>query len=457
MTALAVGGILAVLGPGDKAMREDALAGMAARAPHRGALTLVADEDLGVGVQCLSWDASLASSGDWVAACHGYIGNWDELECTRGADGTDAEKLLAAYGQMGDRLLPRLRGEFSVLLINRASMRLVAFRDVLGCRPLFLRASGERLFLASEVRQTLAPDSAPARIEPDVLLWYFANLEFPRRETLCRGVYRVLPAHRLEASLRSPANTLRETPYWSPPEEDRRDDFDERALALELRARFERAVARGVPKGLPFSVALSGGLDSTILWGLIAARGRAGDPVGLAGRPISLVYPGLACDERPLIELMGAATKAKPILIDASRLRMDVEMERLVPRLGMLAPPTTYQLGPIFEAARNDGRCVLLTGLGPDEWLHGSTRFLARRLLEGDIGGFRRDWDACGWPWPPPWSTHLRPEVGAALRSPLHAVPLLRRLSRLARLPRWLTRQAKLRLLAHCSPPPSAA
>ena len=80
MTALAVGGILAVLGPGDKAMREDALAGMAARAPHRGALTLVADEDSGVGVECLSWDASLASSGDWVAACHGYIGNWDELE-----------------------------------------------------------------------------------------------------------------------------------------------------------------------------------------------------------------------------------------------------------------------------------------------------------------------------------------------------------------------------------------
>lgn len=450
MTFLTVGGILAVLGPSDKALREKALAGMAARAPHRGALSCIVDEDLAIGAQSLGWDASLASRDNWVAACHGYIGNWDELECTRGTDGTDAEKMLVAFARMGDRLLPRLRGEFSVLLINRASLRVVAFRDVLGCRPLFLRTSGERVYLASEIRQTLAPDDAPARVEPDVLLWYFANRESPRRETICRGVYRVLPAHRLEASLRSPAQTMREIPYWSPPEEDRRDDFDEQELALELRRRFEKAVARGVPKGRQFAVALSGGLDSTILWGLIAARGG---PIAQAGRPISLVYPGLACDERPLIELMAAATNAKPIYIDASGLRMDVEMERLVPRLGMLTHHTLYQLGPILDAARNDGRRVLLTGLGPDEWLHGSTRFLARRLIEGDLGGFCRDWVACGWPWLPPWSKYVRAEVRAALRSSLCAVPLFRRLSRLRHLPRWLTRQAKQRLLAQHSTP----
>ena len=430
---------------------------MVARAPYRGPGQVHAEDGIALGVQSLGWDASLAVHDDWLAAIHGYVGNWNDLGVSsdrfRQAT-TDADRLLAAFLEMKDALFARLRGELAGILVHRARKQAWAFRDVLGCRPMFLREVEGCLYLASEISQTLAPDGAKAVPFLDPLVAFLANRAEPREETLCRGVVRLLPAHVQEIAFSGPACRTRLDRYWTPPrEQEPQYPIDETGIARKLRDHLARAAAYSVPKGQPFAVALSGGLDSTALWALIVQSARGGDRDAAQGRPVSLVYPGLACDERSLIEMMASHTGASPIFVDVSRVRCDQEIERLVDRLGVTMPSPMYQLGPMLSATREDRRRVLLTGQGPDEWLCAKRGFLARRLARGDLRGFVQDWKQCGRAWPPRWSPFLRQQVVWAATSWLRAVPGLARIERIRRIPRWLSRKAAIGLLARAPTP----
>ena len=355
-----------------------------------------------------------------------------------------------AFLEMKDSLFPRLRGEVAGLLVHRARKQAWAFRDVLGCRPMFFREVEDCLYLASEISQTRA-QTGPRRRRLEPLVAFLTYRDEPREETLYRGsrasyqrnVRRCIPAGLAEQGCvaTGPHPASRSPSY----------PIDETGLARELRSHLTRAAAYGVPKGQPFAVALSGGLDSTALWALITQRARAGDVDASRGRPVSLVYPGLACDEKSLIELMASHTGASPIFVDVSSVRCDQEIERLVERLGVTIPSPMYQLGPMLSAAREDGRRVLLTGQGPDEWLCAKSGFLARRLTRGDLRGFAQDWKTQRWAWPPSWSPFLRQQLVWAATSWLRAVPGLAQIERLRRIPRWLSRAAAIGLV-HARP-----
>lgn len=460
-----MGAIVAILGPRSKVDLAAGLGRMIARAPYRGRAEVHAEDGIAIGAQSLGWDASLAVHDEWLAAMHGYVGNWNDLGVSsdriRQAT-TDADRLLVGFLELRDALFARLRGEVAGILVHRTRKQAWAFRDVLGCRPMFFREVDDCLYLASEIAQALAADGAKAVPFLEPLVAFLANREEPREETLYRGVSRLLPARVQEIDFGGRARRTSLRPYWTPPgEEETHYPIDEAGLARELRGHLARAAAYGVPKGQPFAVALSGGLDSTALWALITQSARAGDMDAARGRPVSLVYPGLACDERPLIELMASSTGASPVFVDVSRIRCDQEIERLVERLGVAMPSPMYQLGPMLSAAREDGRRVLLTGQGADEWLGVKRGFLARRLARADLRGFVRDWKHSGRAWPPSWSPFLRRQLVWAATGWLRAVPGLAQVERLRRIPRWLSPTAARGLVARpptpselCTDPP---
>ncbi len=75
---------------------------------------------------------------------------------------SNAGKIAVAVEDLSDRLFARLRGEWAVLIWDRREQTLLAARDLIGCRPLFMHQHGARLFLATEIRQVMAGSGVEA-------------------------------------------------------------------------------------------------------------------------------------------------------------------------------------------------------------------------------------------------------------------------------------------------------
>jgi len=399
-----MGAIVAILGEaGDPEMGER-LQCMLARSPHRGEPELLVEGPLAIGIQSMGWDASLAADGNWLVAFHGYIGNWAELAAERGwrfPDGaSNADKIAGAFENLGDRLLARLRGEWALLIWNRREQTLLAARDVIGCRPLFAHRHGSRLFLATEIRQVLAGSGAEARCNPaaaaDVHLARFpesGRTLFQDVERVRGGVARM---YRADGSKPEP----RDVEFWSPPLEDRRKRGTEE-LVEEVRGLLDVAVKRATPES-GAGVSLSGGMDSSSVWGtLVGQVGRAELDSGIF-RPYSNVYPGLPCDESAYILSILESTGVEGVLVDTTAVTASEYLDALCDRNDHPHMPNALPVELVCEAAAANGHSVLLTGMGGDEWLGGSLDYIRELFYSGRVITAIRD----------VWSVHLPSRLG---------------------------------------------
>ncbi len=206
------------------------------------------------------------------------------------------------------------------------------------------------------------------------------EFEEPSR-TLVRQVARLQPNTAIEFPAELNGTEARGDAYWVPPSEgEGRYDVDQ--LVVELEVLLDRALNRCL-RDAPFAVSLSGGIDSTVLWGLLAHRIRQGDPVAAHGLAYSHVFPGLECDETERILETHRFTGSNGVL-------MDLRNDDLRPDIARLAAEVDgLHFGGLPFAERHarrlsqDGRRVDLVGEGADEWLGGTTSYLADYLLSG--------------------------------------------------------------------------
>jgi len=381
----AMGGIVAVIGQRGDPEPAERLGRMLARSPDRGAATGWAGDGAALAVQSLGWDASLVEVGDLVGAFHGWVGNWDELAGSLGerwdAGAPDAARVAFAFERIGARLFTLLRGEFAFVIVDRAKRALVAARDVVGTRPLFYRRDGGRTYVASEIRQVLAGSGASAVLDEQFLADSLAGRFAAREETLVAGVRRLIPGHGY--GFAPDAEAPRAKAYWQPPEEDC-SRTDEAALAEELRATLERAVRRAIAPRRS-AVALSGGMDSTTVWTL--ARATGAEQVSA----VSMVFPGMECDESDLIRSVVATTGGEWSSVDAAAVHPYEAIGTLAGEIDELFAPSLYHLRVIADAAKARGADVLYFGLGGDEWLSGSPAYLGDELRRGHVLRVLRD------------------------------------------------------------------
>lgn len=188
----------------------------------------------------------------------------------------DSEVILKAYHAWGLDCVQRFFGMFAFAIWERDSGRLVLARDRLGIKPLYLAEKGKRLRFASSLPAILAAGDVDKTIDPVALHHYMSfHAVVPAPMTILKGV-RKLPAATLMVI--EPDGSRRETVYWKlkvgPREEDRamtEEDWKE-AVLESLGTAVERRLVADVPVG----VLLSGGLDSSLLVGLLAERGQTG-------------------------------------------------------------------------------------------------------------------------------------------------------------------------------------
>jgi len=192
------------------------------------------------------------------------------------ASTADTEVVLKAWAEWGPEAISRFNGMFAIAIHERASGRVHLVRDRFGIKPLYYAETAGGLRFASSLPALLRSGGIDTSIDRVALHHYMTwHAVVPPPRTILAGVRKLPPA-----TIRTiePDGATRDAIYWTPsfersPEDANRSAEDWEALLLdELRASVRRRMVADVPVG----VLLSGGVDSSLIVGLLAEEGQKG-------------------------------------------------------------------------------------------------------------------------------------------------------------------------------------
>jgi asparagine synthase (glutamine-hydrolysing) len=306
---------------------------------------------------------------------NGMIYNFRELRADlerlgeRFRSNCDTEVVLRAYGAWGDSFVERLEGMFSVAVFDAASRRLVLARDRLGIKPLYYWRRGTEFAFASQVRAILASQLMPARLSTQGIASYLAFGAVQEPHTAIDGVHSLPPA---TLAVLAGADLSLST-YWEPPQ-DAVALADPREVEATLRRLLDESVERHLVSDRPVGVFLSGGVDSSALCALAAARHGG-------VRTLSVAFEEQALSEARFARAVADAVGSDhtEVTLTQSELRASLDGA-----FSAMDQPTFDGLNTyvVSRAAASAGLKVALSGLGADELFDGYGYVRRIELLE---------------------------------------------------------------------------
>ncbi len=208
---------------------------------------------------------------------NGTIYNYRELQdelralgYTFFSDG-DSEVILKAYHAWGEACVQRFIGMFAFAIWDQRTSQLFLARDRFGVKPLYLNRTDQRLRFASSLPALLAGGGVDTTLDAVALHHHFTlHTVVPAPRTVLKGVRKLPPASTM---LLGPHGSISQRVYWTldatrPDQPWSQDDWLAATRTALARAVERRRLAADVPVG----VLLSGGLDSSLLVGLLAEQ-----------------------------------------------------------------------------------------------------------------------------------------------------------------------------------------
>jgi asparagine synthase (glutamine-hydrolysing) len=177
---------------------------------------------------------------------------------------TPAHLILAAYRAWGTACTDHLEGDWAFVLWDRARDRVLCARDFGGKRPLFYAEPDGLLLVASGARALLRHPRCPSGLNPVAIAADSAGFFAAPHETAFRAVFLLPAGWSLVKKGGAPARLLR---HWAPPPMNADGDLRFEEAAEQLRALLRHAVEERLDGTDPTSVWLSGGWDSTAVFG----------------------------------------------------------------------------------------------------------------------------------------------------------------------------------------------
>jgi asparagine synthase (glutamine-hydrolysing) len=345
-------------------------------------------------------------SRETAVLLNGEIYNFQEIREELRREGrafrtdTDTEILLHLYDRSPEapaRWLRELNGIFAIALWDNRRRRLLLARDHFGVKPLHYRSDGSSFVFASEVKAILAAGVRPKLDAASLHL--FMNVRYvPGEATLFEGIRRLPPGHfawveegRLSAL----------EPFYSLPAGDGTAAHDRRAVQEEVKDVFYRAVDRQLLSDVPVGMALSGGLDSSMIVAAAAESYRSNAGLRTADRILRTFSLGF---NEPTDENEDAAVVAKHFATEHHDMRLPASpLEGLREVIRAVEEPKVNVLqGYALARFVRSKVKVVLGGLGGDELfagydihrycntlgaLHRAVPLFLQRALFGPLGG----------------------------------------------------------------------
>ena len=177
---------------------------------------------------------------------------------------TDTEVILYAYQEWGSACLQKFNGMFALAILNTKTEELFIARDRIGIKPLYYYKKGNQFIFSSEVKAILAHD-VDAPLNHDALNIYFRLLYVPSPQTMWQNIYKLPPAH---YALISKSGDIAIKRYWEVKNQPLLNDREDAKRAVnELLC---DSVKKRLMSDRPVGVFLSGGVDSTIIAGIMS-------------------------------------------------------------------------------------------------------------------------------------------------------------------------------------------
>lgn len=275
--------------------------------------------------------------------------------------GSDCETIVHLFEEHGENCVDYLRGMFAFAIWDIRQKRLFLARDRLGEKPLYVYTRSDCLFFSSEMKPLLASGVAPFCIDPPSLNLHLHYGYVPEPRTMVKNVTKLPAGHTI--TIDALTWKLVQKRYWamtdSPP-----ITGDPVSIVDEQLHQIGRLIIRS---DVPVGVALSGGLDSS----LVAALAARYSPQTL--QTFTVGYEGnVESDERNDAKRFAEYLGMPWHNITLSTSEVVEGFPGLVARtddpIGDIAG---YGYFAVMRAARESGIPVMLQGQGGDELFWG--------------------------------------------------------------------------------------
>lgn len=211
---------------------------------------------------------------------NGCIYNYKELRKELEAQGYsffsrgDTEVILKAFHAWGKDCLKKFHGMFAFAIYQHEKESIFLCRDRLGIKPLYYSEINGGLAFSSQLTALLEYPDIDRSVDKEALQFYLSlHSVVPAPWTIVQGVRKLPPATWMEIDRKG---SIKMQSYWDCPygKPNEKKAWKLEDWKRELESRMLKAVERRSVADLPVGVLLSGGLDSSLIVGLLSKLGQ---------------------------------------------------------------------------------------------------------------------------------------------------------------------------------------
>lgn len=269
---------------------------------------------------------------------------------------SDGEVVLHGLDHYGISFLSDLRGEFAIVAFYPEQMKWICAVDHVGTKPLKYYYNKNSFAVASTV-EALRTIGIPIHLNSTAILFSLSNVVGPNQDSIFKNIHTISPGHYIEYQ---ESMGLRINSYKCAIRNSGKENL-EQLLTSAIRER--------VPKYFPIALALSSGIDSSLL-ALLMKR------MEIPFKPFSITFVGSVYSEQTEIKKFGDKHSLNPhyVSISPGKLREAFKDSVLFAEAILINPHAAAKLILNREIVKQGYRACF-TGDGADELFFGYDHF----------------------------------------------------------------------------------
>lgn len=272
---------------------------------------------------------------------------------------SDTEVLVHLYEEKKEGMLKDLQGQFAFAVWDAGKKRILLARDRLGIKPLYFSRKGGTLLFASEVKAILASGIVSRELDLNGTVSFLECNSVAPPSTIFRGI-EVLPAGHF---LTFDGDEIFVRQYWDMTFPSHQESLSFEEYKSRLRDSLFKSVDSMLVGDVPVGVFLSGGIDSSIIAGILRKLDRPDVET------FSIGFSDSTYNELPFARKVAEHNLGKHHEIEVTPRHLIEELPRIIRAMDQ---PTCDGLNTYFISRYTKKHVtVALSGLGGDEFFFG--------------------------------------------------------------------------------------
>jgi len=312
----------------------------------------------------------LSGCGRYAIIFNGEIFNYKDLRGELEQEGvvfrsnSDTEVALQSYIRWGSKCLHQFNGMWAFCVFDKIKNAFFLSRDRYGIKPLYYTTSNDLFYFASELKQFEAIHHIEKKVNDNVMLTFLTTGEKDSsEETFFSGIKQLQPG----CSMYISRGKVEIDTYWKSKVSLEFKGSESESILSKFKDALESSVKLRMNADVEVGVALSGGLDSSIIT-ILASRYHQDARV----KSFSVNYKGTDCDESHFAREVIRETGCESVLDFPSGVDCLNDLNDLVYQLEEpFRSLSSYSQWRLMKKVKENGIAVLLEGQGADEILGG--------------------------------------------------------------------------------------